>query len=59
MKNTNKKEDVVKKSSQVLSAEIRNKSDQKWASHKARWNAWKLEKAKAEAKEMLLERSRV
>lgn len=50
MKNTNKKEDVVKKSSQVLSAEIRNKSDQKWASHKARWNAWKLEKAKAEAK---------
>jgi len=34
----------------------KQKSTEKWAKRKARWNAWKAEQAKAQAEELMLER---
>jgi len=47
-----------KKSSQQLEIERAARETQKWDSRKARWNAWKAEQTKAQAEEMMLERSR-
>jgi len=51
MKNKRKGQEEMKKTS-------KQKSTEKWAKRKARWNAWKAEQAKAQAEEMMLERSR-
>lgn len=48
----------MKKSSQELSLTQRQKTADKWSKRTARWNAWKAEQAKAQAEEMMLERSR-
>ena len=45
----------MKKSSQELCIEQRQKSDDKWARRKSRWAKWKAEQVKALAEEEKLE----